>query len=198
MPKGFGPLKTNVTATVKFFNQAKGFGFVQPEDGSADAFLHAAVLQQSGHAALNPGDVVLCDLMQGPKGPQVASLYEVRPGAAPARGFDRPRSFDRPRGHDRSFGGHERSFDQPPRRSFGYDDHGPAAAPAGPVDGTVKWFDQGKGFGFITPDQGGKDVFVHIRAVEQSGLATLSENQRVRVTTRMGQKGLQADRVELL
>jgi cold shock protein len=45
--------------------------------------------------------------------------------------------------------------------------------------GTVKWFNAGKGFGFIQPDGGSRDVFVHISAVEQSGLGTLAEGQRV-------------------
>ena len=45
--------------------------------------------------------------------------------------------------------------------------------------GTVKWFDSRKGFGFIQPEAGGKDVFVHISAVERAGLSTLNEGQRV-------------------
>ena len=45
--------------------------------------------------------------------------------------------------------------------------------------GTVKWFNAQKGYGFIQPDQGGKDVFVHISAVERAGMGTLSEGQRV-------------------
>ena len=46
-------------------------------------------------------------------------------------------------------------------------------------DGTVKWFNPAKGFGFIQPDSGGADVFVHISAVERSGLSTLNEGQKV-------------------
>ena len=45
--------------------------------------------------------------------------------------------------------------------------------------GTVKWFNDRKGYGFITPDQGGKDVFVHISAVERAGMSSLVEGQRV-------------------
>ena len=47
------------------------------------------------------------------------------------------------------------------------------------VNGTVKWFNTNKGYGFIEPDDGGKDVFIHISAVEKSGLETLLENQKI-------------------
>ena len=47
------------------------------------------------------------------------------------------------------------------------------------VNGTVKWFNTNKGYGFIEPDDGGKDVFIHISAVEKSGLKTLLENQKI-------------------
>ena len=50
-------------------------------------------------------------------------------------------------------------------------------------NGTVKFFNQTKGFGFITPDEGGKDVFVHVTAVERSGLGTLDEGMRVSFDT---------------
>jgi CspA family cold shock protein len=55
--------------------------------------------------------------------------------------------------------------------------------------GTVKFFNTAKGFGFIRPDDGSKDVFVHISAVERSGLATLTENQKVSFEIREGQNG---------
>lgn len=55
--------------------------------------------------------------------------------------------------------------------------------------GTVKFFNQSKGFGFITPDEGGKDVFVHISAVEQSGLSTLDDGMRVTFETEPDRRG---------
>lgn len=61
--------------------------------------------------------------------------------------------------------------------------------------GTVKWFDATKGFGFIAPDGGGKDVFVHHRAIESDGYRELSEGQRVEFDSEQGPKGLQAARV---
>lgn len=55
--------------------------------------------------------------------------------------------------------------------------------------GTVKWFNSVKGYGFIQPDDGSKDVFVHISAVERSGLGHLGEGQRVEFDTERGQQG---------
>jgi cold shock protein len=58
--------------------------------------------------------------------------------------------------------------------------------------GTVKWFNAEKGFGFITPDDGGADVFAHFSAIQSSGYRTLNENQRVEFEITQGQKGPQA------
>ena len=55
--------------------------------------------------------------------------------------------------------------------------------------GTVKWFNPTKGFGFIQPENGGKDIFVHISAVEKAGLSTLSENQTVSFDLERGNNG---------
>lgn len=55
--------------------------------------------------------------------------------------------------------------------------------------GTVKWFNATKGFGFIAPDDGGKDIFVHISAVEQAGLTGLRDNQKVQFEMRDGRDG---------
>jgi CspA family cold shock protein len=56
-------------------------------------------------------------------------------------------------------------------------------------NGTVKWFNTAKGYGFIAPEEGGKDVFVHISAVERSGLTGLADNQRVSYELREGRDG---------
>jgi len=64
--------------------------------------------------------------------------------------------------------------------------------------GTVKWFNSQKGYGFIQPQAGGKDVFVHISALERSGISTLDEGQPVIVDFVEGRKGLEAARVCLV
>jgi len=66
------------------------------------------------------------------------------------------------------------------------------------AQGTVKWFNAEKGFGFISQDDGGADVFVHYSAVEGSGYRSLDEGQRVEFTVTQGQKGPQAERVTAL
>ncbi|GAB3803689.1 hypothetical protein GCM10027605_26080 [Micromonospora zhanjiangensis] len=63
------------------------------------------------------------------------------------------------------------------------------------AQGTVKWFNADKGFGFITVDGGGADVFVHFSAIQTSGYRTLEENQRVEFEIAQGQKGPQAEQV---
>jgi CspA family cold shock protein len=63
--------------------------------------------------------------------------------------------------------------------------------------GTVKWFNSEKGFGFITQDDGGPDVFVHFSAISGDGYRSLEENQKVEFETTRGPKGLQASNVTL-
>ena len=65
------------------------------------------------------------------------------------------------------------------------------------ITGTVKWFNKTKGFGFVSPEDGSKDVFVHISAVEASGLDTLNEDQVVNMETEMSQKGPQATKISI-
>jgi len=64
--------------------------------------------------------------------------------------------------------------------------------------GTVKWFNDAKGFGFISRDQGNDDVFVHFRSIQSTGFKSLQEGQKVSFIVTQGQKGLQADQVQLV
>jgi CspA family cold shock protein len=61
--------------------------------------------------------------------------------------------------------------------------------------GAVKWFNESKGFGFITPAEGGKDLFAHFSAIQEAGFKTLKEGQRVSFDVTMGQKGQQASNI---
>ncbi|GGX84592.1 MULTISPECIES: cold-shock protein [Vogesella] len=64
--------------------------------------------------------------------------------------------------------------------------------------GTVKWFNDAKGFGFITPDAGGNDLFAHFSEVRSEGFKSLTEGQKVSYTPGMGQKGPQATNIQAL
>jgi CspA family cold shock protein len=62
--------------------------------------------------------------------------------------------------------------------------------------GTVKWFNETKGFGFITPDTGGKDLFAHFKEIQSTGFKSLAENQRVTFDVTTGPKGKQAANIQ--
>jgi len=157
-------MQSRSSATVKWFNATKGFGFVALQDGTPDAFLHISVLQRAGYRDIPEGASIVCDLSMGQKGPQVAFIHEV----------------DVPEG-SHSVGAMEEESDSEEE-----------------IDGVVKFFSADKGFGFVTPDSGGKDVYVGSRALEYSGLTTLEAGQRVRMMCRAGKKGPMAGRVELI
>src|SRR5712692_867540 len=70
--------------------------------------------------------------------------------------------------------------------------------PSSSLEGAVKWFEPDKGYGFVSPDGGGKDVFIHITALRRSGVDTLGPGQRVRVDVVDGKKGLEADRITVI
>ncbi len=161
--------QANVSATVKWFNAAKGFGFVSPTDGSADAFLHISALERAGVGEVSEGATMVCDLGPGQRGPQVVTVHSVDMSTAAPRRPSAPREGFAPRGE-----------------------------PGPTVEGRVKFFSADKGFGFIAVDDGGKDVFVHIRALEKSGLRSLEPDQRVRLTITMGHKGPQAETVAII
>lgn len=65
------------TGTVKWFNSEKGFGFIAPDDGSADVFAHFSAIQADGYRSLDEGQKVEFETEQGPKGPQAASIRAI-------------------------------------------------------------------------------------------------------------------------
>ncbi|GBQ68870.1 transcriptional regulator cold shock protein [Ameyamaea chiangmaiensis NBRC 103196] len=171
-----------INATVKWFNGEKGFGFVELADGTGDVFLHANALSRSGHESVGPGATLVVRIGQGPKGRQVAEVLSVD------QSTEQP---ERPRSPAPGFGG--------PRGEFGtrFSRPAPDTAHAEEMRGIVKWYNATKGFGFITPDSGGKDIFVHASALVRSGLTSLNEGQAANVQVVQGQKGPEAASVSL-
>ena len=161
-----------VTAVVKWFRADRGFGFVELSDGSGDAFLHASVLGRIGVQAVETGETLEVRVAPGQRGPQVTEVLNVDSStAAPSRP---PRSGPRPGG------GGGGGYDQPPLVASSQE------------QGTVKWYNATKGFGFIVRDGGGKDVFIHASALQRAGLMNLAEGQRVVVDIAEGRKGPEA------
>jgi cold shock protein len=165
-----------IDAIVKWFTPDKGFGFVELADGSGDAFLHIAVLQAAGHDAIDPQTKLSVQVGQGQKGRQVTAVLSV----------------------DASAGGPPRPSARPSSRPSSDRRERPDPATAVEVEGTVKWFNPDKGFGFAVCDDGGKDVFIHISIVERAGLRGLDEGQRVAMKVVKTQKGREATALSLL
>jgi cold shock protein len=208
MPAGDGMMR----ATVKWFNSAKGFGFVTPADGSAEAFLHLSALKQAGYESIGEGASVTVEVGSSAKGRQVLRVLEVDQSTAqPSAPRARPAYTERSNsstgwggGNDRS-GGYER--DRGGGGGAGWGDRGSSErssyqAPvdlsnAESLDGVVKWFSGLKGYGFVQPNGGGKDVFVHITVLRNAGLQSLSPGQPVRMKVVTARKGPEAVTVEL-
>jgi CspA family cold shock protein len=83
-----------------------------------------------------------------------------------------------------------------PAAGVGLDQRG--SRPSTTIEGAIKWFEPDKGYGFIAPDGGGKDVFIHITALRRSGVAVLEAGQRVRAEVVDGKKGQEAERITLI
>jgi CspA family cold shock protein len=187
-PPPSGPISNGPesVAIVKWFNAEKGFGFVEMTEGTGDVFLHASVLARTGVTAVSPGATLKVRIGQGQKGPQVTEVTEVdesTASAAPAPRAPRPAGGGYGGGGALG-GGQRRSFDSP--------------GASGPEQqGTVKWYNTSKGFGFIAPEDGGKDVFVHASALRRAGITELAEGQRVTIQVTQGQKGPEAASIRI-
>ena len=158
------------TATVKWFNAEKGFGFVSLEEGG-DAFLHANVLSRAGREEVAPGATLQVRTGAGMKGPQVTEVLSVDDSTAtPAA----------PRGGPRTGAGGPR-----------------VTGPSQRMIGTTKWYDPGKGFGFVSVEGRGQDVFVHASVLQKGGITSLAPGQRVTMDVAEGRRNPEAVSIQL-
>jgi cold shock protein len=154
--------------TVSWYDGDKGFGFITPESGGADVFVHVRALAD-GLPGLGEGDRVTYDVVVSDKGPQARDVRLARSATqrrAAAASATRGRS------------GPREASDVPVRGG----------------EGVVARYDAERGFGFIAPDTGGADLFVHVSVLR--GAEALHRGDRVRYQVRQSDRGPQADRVE--
>ncbi|WP_353042596.1 cold-shock protein [Mesorhizobium sp. M1423] len=156
-----------VDAEVLWFTVSKGFGFVKLSDGT-EAYLHVRVLEAAGRRDVAAGTPLKITVEKSPKGHQVAQVLEI--------------------------GDHRAKTPSHTRVAGGTFDETGAQLESG---GTVKWYKPEKGFGFIAPDNGEKDVFVHASALTRSGLSVLVAGQKVFVECGQGKKGWEVRSIRL-
>ena len=161
---GFNRMPAQVVGTgkgtVKFFNGQKGFGFIQQDGGGEDVFVHISAVERAGLEGLAEGQELEFNLVD--RGGKVSAQdLQVVGDVIPVE----------------SRGGGER--EAAPRREL----TGEKAT------GTVKFFNAMKGFGFLTREDGQPDAFVHISAVERSGLAGINEGERYEFDLEVDRRG---------
>jgi CspA family cold shock protein len=173
---GFGPESVlsdeassgviEVAGVIKWFDVAKGYGFIVPDSGMADVLLHVTCLRRDGYQTAYEGSRVVCEALAGPKGLQAFRIMSMDESSAvhPAQ--------------------------MPPART-----HVTVAPTSGLERAQVKWFNRLRGFGFLTRGEGTPDIFVHMETLRRFGMAELRPGQFVLVRFGPGPKGLMAAEV---
>ncbi len=172
-----------VEGTVARYDRAKGFGFVELADGSGSAFLHVTTLEASGSRTPAPGMRFRGRVGEGAKGLQVTEVVELLDDPEAMAAYREAQQQREQRG-----GADERR----PRRGGAADRAGPAKPEGTPMLGRVRWFNTEKGFGFVAPDDGGSDVFLHAAVLERIGLQPPADGQRVMILVTEGARGREA------
>src|SRR5918997_6765422 len=152
-----------ISGVIKWFDVAKGYGFIVPDNGMQDILLHVSCLRRDGFQTAYEGARVVCEVLDRPKGLQAFRILSM----------------------DESTAAHPAQL--PPSRQRSTVKPSSALVPA-----TVKWFNRTRGFGFLSEGEGAPDIFVHMETLRRFGMAELRPGQMVLVRYGEGPKGLMA------
>ncbi len=155
-----------LTGSIKWFDVAKGFGFIVPDNGMPDVLLHVTCLRRDGYQTAYEGARVVVEVLQRPKGLQCFRILSMDDSTAihPAQ--------------------------LPPART-----HVTVTPTSGFERAQVKWFNRLRGFGFLTRGEGTPDIFVHMETLRRFGITELRPGQFVLVRFGPGPKGMMAAEV---
>jgi cold shock protein len=154
---------TEITGVVKWFDVAKGFGFIVPDNGTQDVLLHVTCLRRDGYQTILEGTRIVALIQKRDRGYQAFRILSM----------------------DQSTAVHPSQM--PPMRT-----HVQVVPTSGLERAIVKWFNRTKGFGFLTRGEGTEDIFVHMETLRRFGLTELRPGQVVLVRFGDGDKGLMA------